>query len=195
MQMLLFTDNDTENTERVWKRNRFFGNQNGELTLSKRDFPENTLIYINQWTVLMVKGNLATHLVKVVLGQVLTMINCPPDINNDVCRENKVKMFVLMYNTEIGEFKDIQKLLGYIMVRGDKNECFLSYGYNSDKSTVLFSTFKQVLPNIFQSTSFKKYNSLLTKEGRILHCYFLIYLQPLTTKNQLINTVTTFSFI
>ena len=56
MQMLLFTDNDTKNTERVWKRNRFFGNQNGELTLSKRDFPENTLIYINQRTVLMVKG-------------------------------------------------------------------------------------------------------------------------------------------
>ena len=84
MQMLLSTDNDTKNTEHVWKHNGFFGNQKGELTLFKRDFPENTLIYINQGTITTVKGNLAIYLVKVVLCQVLPMINCPPDINNCV---------------------------------------------------------------------------------------------------------------
>ena len=78
----------------------------------------------------------------VVLGQVLPMRNCSPDIDNYVCGENEVKMFVLMYNTETGEFKSTQKSLGYIMVRGAK----------------------QFLPNIFQRTSFKKNNTILTKE-------------------------------
>ena len=122
------------------------------------------LFYVKQGTISTVKGDLAIYLVNVVLGQVLPMINWPSDIDNYVCGENEVKMFVPMYNTETGEFKGIQKLLGYIMVRGDKDECFLSYDYDSNKLTVLFSSFKQVLPNIFQSTSFKKHNSMLTEE-------------------------------
>ena len=39
MQMLLSTDNDTKNTEFVWKHNWFFGSQKGELTLFKKGFP------------------------------------------------------------------------------------------------------------------------------------------------------------
>ena len=39
MQMLLFTDDGTKNIEFIWKHNAFFGNQKGELTLFKRDFP------------------------------------------------------------------------------------------------------------------------------------------------------------
>ena len=131
------------------------------------------MIYVNQGTISTVKADLAIYLVNAVLGQVLPMINCPPDIDNYVCGENEVKMFVPMYNTETGEFKGIQKLLGYIMVRGNKGECFLSYGYDSNKSTVLFSSFKQVLPNIFQSTSFKKHNSMLTEDREDSSLLFL----------------------
>ena len=164
------------------------------LTLFKRDFPENTLIYINQGTISTVKGNLAIYLVNVVLGQVLPMITCPPDIENYVCGESKVKMFVLIYNTETGEFKGIQKLLGYIMVIGDKDECFLNYSYNSNKSTVLFSSFKQVLPNIFQSTSFKKHNSMLTEEREESSSRLFFYLPSTTDRKETINTMTTFTF-
>ena len=131
----------------------------------------------NQGIISTVKGDLAIYLVNIKLGQVLPMINCPPDIDNYVCGENEVKMFVLMCNTETGEFKGIQKLLGYIMV-GDSNECFLSYSYDSNKSTVLFSSFKQVLPNIFQSASFKKHNSMLTKEREDSLLFFYL---PSTT--------------
>ena len=67
-------------------------------------------------------------------------------------------MFALMYNIETSEFKGIQKLLRYIMVRGDKDGYFLSYGYDSNKLTVLSSSFKQVLLNTFRSTSSKKHN-------------------------------------
>ena len=84
------------------------------------------------------------------------------------------------------DFFGDQKLLGYIMVRGDKDECFLSYGYNSNKSTVLFSSFKQVLPNIFQSTSFKKQNSMLTEE-REESSWVFFYLSSTTDRNESIN--------
>ena len=107
MQMLVSTDGDSKNTEYVWKCNGLFGNQKGELTLFKRDFPENILVYINQGTISTVKGDLAIYLVNVVLGQILPMINCPPDIDNYVWGENEVKMFVPMYNTKTGEFKGI----------------------------------------------------------------------------------------
>ena len=58
------------------------------------------------------------------------------------------------YNVETGEFKGLQDWLAYIMVRGDENEMFLSYGFDEDKCSVLYSTCKQILPNIFQGTSF-----------------------------------------
>ena len=95
-------------------------------------------------------------------------------------------MFVSMYNTETREFKDIQKLLGYIMVRGNKGELFLSYGYDSNKSIVLFSSLKQVLSNIFQNTSFKKHNSMLTEETEGFSLLFF-YLPSTTDYKESIN--------
>ena len=65
------------------------------------------------------------------------------------------------YDTTNGHFKGVKKWLGYIMVRGDEDELFLSYEYNEEKSMVLFSHCKQALPNIFQGTSFKKHNQML----------------------------------
>ena len=59
-----------------------------------------------------------------------------------------------LYNTETGEFKGLQNWLAYIIVRGNEDEVFLSYGYDEDKSDILYSSFKQILPKIFQGTSF-----------------------------------------
>ena len=72
------------------------------------------------------------------------------------------------------------------MVRGDKDECFLSYGYDRNKSNMLFSSFKQVLPNIFQSTSFKKHNSMLTEERKESSRLFF-YLSSTTDCKETIN--------
>ena len=63
-----------------------------------------------------------------------------------------------LYNTETGEFRGLQEWLAYIMVRDDDDdddEVFLSYEYNEDKSNELCSSFKEILTNIFQDTSFK----------------------------------------
>ena len=74
------------------------------------------------------------------------------------------------------------------MVRGDKNEMFLSYGYDADKSSVLYSTCKQILPNIFQGTSFKKHNPMLMNERAVQEYSKLFFFLPsITDRKEKIN--------
>ena len=89
----------------------------------------------------------------------------PENFENYECKENEVKLCVPLYNVETGEFRGLQKWLAYIIVVGDEDELFLSYGFDEDKSNVLYSSYKQILPNIFQGTSFKKHNTMLLNGG------------------------------
>ena len=79
----------------------------------------------------------------------------PEDFDDYQCKENEVKLCVPHCNIETEEFKGLQKWLAYIMVQGDEDEMFLSYGFDEDKFNVLYSSYKLILPNIFQGTSFK----------------------------------------
>ena len=99
-QMIMSTDTDTKNTEYIWKKDGFFGDQRGDLTVLKKNFPENTLVFCNQGTISTMKGELAIYLINVVLGQVLSMVNCPPDLDGYVCERNEVKMLLPKYNVE-----------------------------------------------------------------------------------------------
>ena len=150
----------------------------------KKNFPENTFVYCNQGTIFTVKGELAIYLINFVLGQVL--LNCPPDPDDYVCQRNEVKMLLPKYNVETGEFMGIEGALGYIMVRRDEDEYFLSYGYDAAKSTVLYSSFKQVLHNIFQSTCFKRDQQLITNE-RDDPSKLFYYLPSTTDRNESFN--------
>ena len=186
MQMIMSTDTDTKNTQYVWRVDGFFGDQKGDLTVFKKNFPENTLMYSNQGTISMAKGELAIYLINVVLGQVLPMLNCPPDLDNYVCKRNEVKMLVPKYNVETRELKGIERTLGYMMVRGDEDQLLLSYGYDATKSTVVYSSFKQLLRNIFQSTCFKRHHQLLTNE-RDDPSKLFYYLPSTTDRKETIN--------
>ena len=48
MQMIMSTDTDDKNTGYIWKKDGFFGNQKGGLTVFKKNFPENILAYCNR---------------------------------------------------------------------------------------------------------------------------------------------------
>ena len=41
---------------------------------------------------------------------------------------------------------------------------FFSYGYDEERSKVLYSNFKYPLPHIFQGTTFKNYARMVTEE-------------------------------
>ena len=57
MQMMLSLDkDDSSNSEKNWKKTGFFGDQKGDFTIIKLNFPENTLVYCNQGTISTLKA-------------------------------------------------------------------------------------------------------------------------------------------
>ena len=98
-------------------------------------------------------------------------------------------------DTTNGHFNSVKKWLGYIMVRGDKDELFFCYGYNKEKSMVLFPSCKQALPNIFQGTSFKKHNQMLPSSNDDFSIFFFICQVLQIERRKLTNLETMFSFI
>ena len=154
------------NTEKMWEESGFFKKQRIDLTIPKANFPENTLCYVNQGSVSQVKDGEAIYLEYVILGQIMAVANPDPSIDLDdyQFKENECLLYVPLYNKETGLFRGLGKRLGYITLRGDKNETFFSYGYDSEKSKMLYCSMKQQIPNIFQCTCFKKHHQYLLNE-------------------------------
>ena len=154
------------NTEKIWEESGFFKEQRIDLTIPKANFPENTLCYVNQGSVSQVKDGEAIYLEYVILGQIMAVANPDPSIDLDDYhfKENECLLYVPLYNKETGLFRGLGKRLGYITLRGDKNETFFSYGYDSEKSKMLYCSMKQQIPNIFQCTCFKKHHQYLLNE-------------------------------
>ena len=109
----------------ILKKLKLSGNkeQRTDLTIKKPNFPENTLVYVNQGSISPIKGEQAIYLEFVILGQILPFANPVPKINldNHNFKDNEA-WFVPSYNTETGLYQDLQKKLRYITLRGDVNE-------------------------------------------------------------------------
>ena len=159
MQMLMTIENsDFSTSERILLHNGFFGDQRSDTTVSKENFPENTLLYANQGVITNLKaGERAIYLDYVALAQILPVSVCPPNIGSYEFQQNEVLLLIPLYNTENGYFKGLKKWLGYITIRGDPDEQFYSYGFDEEKSRILCASMKQPLPNIFQGTACKKH--------------------------------------
>ena len=136
MEMLLSLKDDKEvkQTENLWRENGFFKDQRTDLTNTKANFPENTLVYINNGTVSAVKGGHAIYLdfFNVIISQILPVANHPADIDlgNHKYQDNEVLLYVLLYNTENGLYRGLDKKFANIILRGDINETFYSYGHD-----------------------------------------------------------------
>ena len=169
-QMLIsFQDDETKGSENIWVESGFFGDQRSELTIQKANFHENTLCYINQGSVSLVKSNeKAMYLVFVVLGQIMPPANIDPAINLDThaFKENEVLMYTPVYNKLTALYGGLTKKLGYITLRVDDKEPFYSNRYDKEKSVLLYSWMKTPLPNIFHCTAFKKHYPFLFDENQ-----------------------------
>ena len=159
-------ESSSKNTEKIWAKNGYFQDQKIDLTIAKVNFPENTLCYVNQGTVSQIKDGNAFYLENVIPSQIMAMANIDPSIDLDTYefKKNECLLYVPCYNKETGLFQGIRKTIGYITLRGDKDEVFFSYGYDEDNSKILYCHMKQQMPNIFQATAFKKHHQLLLNE-------------------------------
>ena len=133
-QMVLsLQDDEPKNTERIWSESSFFGDQRAELTILKANFPENTLLLVNQSTLSVVKGGeKAMYLDFVIIGELMPAANIDPKIDLDEyeCKENAVILYVRVYNTSTGLYGGLVEKLAFITLRGDAKERFMNYGYS-----------------------------------------------------------------
>ena len=135
-----FQDDDSKNTAKIWQERDFFDDYRSDLTIPKAKFPENTLVHINQGSVLLVKGGGQTiYLEFVVCGQLMPVANPDPTINLEthVFKENEALLYVPIYNKTTGVYRSLTKKLAHITLRRDDSERLYSYGYSKEKSTFL----------------------------------------------------------
>ena len=175
------------NNESLWPKDGFFNEQRSELNLSKANFPENTLVYVNQARISTVKaGEQAIYMTNVILAQILPYANCP-NLDTYKLKDDEVLLMCPVYDKDTSTFKGIETRVALIIVRGDENECFLSYGYDPDKSKQLYSSFKKEIPNVFTSTTFKKFNDFLTSTDKGEYSTLFYFLPSITDRKEKIN--------
>ena len=174
--------------EPVWKKSGYFSDEKADF--EKRNFPENALCYINQGYIYTVKGGeLTIYNYNHILVQLVVAANQPKDIDQHTFPKNEVKLVVCLYDIATGEFLGLQKRLAYIILRGDKEECFFSYGYSEKRSKALYSVAKEKIPNVIISTSFKKhYHEIMNKRRHNEEFSGLFfYLLSITDRKEKIN--------
>ena len=167
--MISFQDDEFKNTEHAWLKSGSFDDYRSDLTILKANFPENTLCYVNQGSVSLVKGGgQAIYLEFVVIRQSMPVANPDPSINLEthIFKDNKALLYVPVYNKATGLYGSPTKKLAHITLRGDANERFFSYGYSKEKSTLLYCTMKHPIPNSFYCTAFKKNHGFLLDENQ-----------------------------
>ena len=174
--------------EKVWKEDGFFKDVRAELNLEKVNIPENCLLYINQGFLSTVKsGEIAMYLHNFVIGQLIIAANQPKDIANYVCLKNEVKLLSCVYDIESGQFKGIREQVAFIVLRGDAEETFLSYGFDKLKSKLLYSFSKQQIPNAFVSVAFKKHFEEIMSGDRSKTSSLFYFLPSVSDRKEEIN--------
>ena len=174
--------------EKIWKKDGFFKDVRAELNLEKVNIPENCLLYVNQGFLSTVKsGEIAMYLNNFVIGQLIIAANQPKDIDTYVCSENEVKLLSCVYEIESGQFKGVREQVAFIVLRGDPDETFLSYGFDKVKSKLLYSFSKQQIPNAFVSVAFKKHFEQIMSDDRDETSSLFYFLPSVSDRKEEIN--------
>ena len=100
-----------------------FSDQKSDFNISKKNFPENTLIYINQETISNICGDLVIYTDSFILGQLIPAQTPLRDIHANQCNHNEVKMVTPIYNLQTGNFLGLNTTLAFVL-RGDVGEVF-----------------------------------------------------------------------
>ena len=113
-----------------------------------------------------------------IIGQLIVAANQPKDIASYTCLKNEVKLLTCVYDVESGEFKGIREQIAFVVLRGDADETFLSYGYDKLKSKLLYSFSKQQIPDAFVCVGFKKHFQEIMNESKSERSSSLFYFLP-----------------
>ena len=70
-------------------------------------------------------------------------------------------MFKPKYDPEKDAFKGLYKTIGYLVVIGSPEEVFSNYGYDHEKSKVLYSHYRRRIPNLYSGTIFTHHREMI----------------------------------
>ena len=174
-------DGEKHPCEKVWKNNRYFGELKTDFVLHKKDFPENSLLYLNQAYISSKDGDPIIYCDYVVLGQLLILKN--PE-GNEPINSSHVKLYSPYYGREQGRFLGIKETLAYIMIRGYENETFYTYRFDPKKPSILYCYSRQLMPNIFKGIAFNCHNLLSVAESKptLSNVFFFFLLSRIEKK-------------
>ena len=60
-----------------------------------------------------------------IIGQLIAAANQPPEIDQYICKDNEVKLYTCMYNSQTGKFLGLRCEVAFTILRGDERQLFL----------------------------------------------------------------------
>ena len=176
--------------EEIWQKEGYFGKINPEYNCHKNDFPENALIYLNQAYLTLKDRNSIIYCDYVILGQIVPFKLQPAesDLDEFISKDKRFfKIYSPSYDLNTGEFLGINEEAGYIMLRNQEDEFFLSYGYSEEHASTLFCYQKQSMSNIFRGTSFSSHRLSTHLDNKSIMSNICFYLPSITDSKEDIN--------
>ena len=152
-------------------------------------FPENTFLYVNQSYLTVQKIKKICYCNYNIIGQIVEASDPLQNIHGYELQERKVKMFRPKYNSETGGFLGLYETVGFMLVRGDAKEIFLNFGFDKEKSKVLYSHYRRKIPNTFCGTMFNHHKTMIGSEelDSDFSQLYILYPPLLTGLRRLIN--------
>ena len=87
----------------------------------------------------------------------MSLLNQPEDLDQNVPKDNEVKLLRAKYHTTTDNFLGLENCLAYLTVRGDFHKQLFDSGYSKDNSKIIYSFHKLKVPNSFTSTIFNRH--------------------------------------
>ena len=153
------------------------------------NFPENTLFYLNQLYLTAKKNKKIYYCDFFIIGQIVEVPNPPEDMSTYILKKNEVKMVRPKYNPETAEFLGLYETVKFMVVRGSPEEVFFNYGFDKEKSKVLYAHYRKRISNSFSGTIFNRHRVMIESgeaDAEFSNIIFSFLLLPIETR-KLIN--------
>ena len=161
-----------KNSTDLWRKNGFFSSQVCDFSIQKANLPEMTIFYVNQGY-LSYKDNKKICYVDIyIVGQTVPLLNQPENFDEYTPLENEVKICRAKYDTVTRQFLGLENCLGYLTVRGDEHENFLTTVFQRKRARYCTACIKwrSPIPLILPFSTNIEFNTSL---GPILKLIFL----------------------
>lgn len=88
------------------------------------------MFYVNQGYQSYKDKKKVYHADYYIIDQINQCLNPPENLSSYEFKEIEAKIYRPRYDTVTGLFLDLYETLGYLIVRGDSDECFFDYGFS-----------------------------------------------------------------